>query len=229
MPTPPIPATSRRARLSAARAAAAGRRERRRRQLSIAAVTIALLAVAGGVTALLAARPSDRPSPTATVAAVSTLPPWHAPAPGQVPGLVAAAGLPLLAMEATDVHFHAHLDIVSNGRPVVVPADLGIGSDALSPVHTHDATGIVHIEAPGAARFTLGQLFTEWNVTLTRTCIGGLCADAGHQLLFFTNGVPYRADPTGLPLTAHEEIAIFYGPIGQPVSPPSSYPFPAGL
>lgn len=51
----------------------------------------------------------------------------------------------------------------------------------------------MHIEAPQAARFTLGQLFTEWNVQLTRSCLGSLgslCADTGHRLQFFINSAP---------------------------------------
>jgi len=63
----------------------------------------------------------------------------------------------------------------------------------LSPLHTHDASSTVHIEAPQAARFTLGQLFTEWNVQLTRSCLGSLgslCADTGHRLQFFINSAP---------------------------------------
>jgi len=227
MPTPPTPPTGRRTRLCAARALAS--RRERRRQLTIGGVTIAVLALAAGIIAVAVTRHGAAHQSPPAREGQSTLPPWPTPAPGNVPALVAAAGLPLLRIEATDVHFHAHLNIVVNGQPVPVPANIGIGARALSPLHTHDATGIVHVEAPAAARFTLGQLFTEWNVVLTRSCVGGLCADRGHQLRFFTDGTPYTGDPTGLPLTAHEEIAIVYAAVGQSISPPSSFPFPAGL
>jgi len=229
MPANPSPSSSRRGQVSAARALAA-RQARRRRQLTIAGATIVVLAVAGGITALAVARHgTSTHSTTPPGTARNTRPPWDAPAPVDVPALVVAAGLPLLQMEATDVHFHAHLDIVINGQPGPVPANIGIGVSALSPLHTHDPTGIVHIEAPAAARFTLGELFTEWNVSLSRACVGGLCADGPHQLRFFTDGSPYTGDPTQLALTAHEEIAIIYAATGQPVTPPSSYPFPVGL
>jgi hypothetical protein len=157
------------------------------------------------------------------------VPPWPAPAPGEVPALVAAAGLPLLQKEATDAHLHAHLDILVDGRAVPVPAEIGIGAQALSPLHTHDATGVVHIEAPHAERFTVGQLFNERNVRLSRSCLGGLRADRGHQLRTFSNGAPVSGDPAQLASAAHEEIAIVYAPIDHPVTPPSSDPFPAAL
>ena len=39
----------------------------------------------------------------------------------------------------------------------------------ISPLHTHAVTGILHTESSTAKYNTLGQLFTEWNVKLTRT------------------------------------------------------------
>ena len=209
------------------------RQERRRRRLTIAGVTVGVLALIGGVTALTvyggaSSTPAATP-PTATPDSASTsVPPWPAPAPEQVPSLVSAAGLSLAQMETLDVHYHSHLDISDEGRPVLVPGQIWIGASALSPLHTHDPTGIVHVEAPSAARFTLGQVFTEWNVRLGSNCVGGLCADAGHQLRFFGNGAIYTGDPTQLVLTPHEEIAIVYAPVGAHLAPPSSYPFPAG-
>lgn len=106
--------------------------------------------------------------PTATATALV----WAAPAPAQVAAAVRAAGLPLLSMEATDVHFHAHLDIIVDGQQVAVPAEVGIaGQSAISSMHTHDSTGIIHIESPTDATFTLGQFFTEWQIPLSATCV----------------------------------------------------------
>jgi len=229
MPAQPPSSSSRRERAAAARAEAA-RQARRRRQLTIAGATVAALAVAGGITAIaISGHGKSTPSTAPTGAAQTTLPPWDAPAPASVPALVAAAGLPLLGSEMTDVHFHAHLDVIVNGRPVVVPMNIGIGTSGLSPLHTHGPTGIVHIESGGAAQFTLGQFFTEWNVRLTSSCLGGLCADSSRQLMVFTNGRPDTGDPRAIMLGAHQEIAIEYGPRGHLPSPPSGYSFPAGL
>lgn len=140
-----------------------------------------------------------------------------------------AAGWPFLGAEMLAVHFHAHLDVIVNGSPVVVPLNLGIGVNGLSPLHTHDPTGILHIESDDATQFTFGQFFTEWNISLASSCLGGRCADSSYQLAIFTNGRPITGDPRALVLGAHQEIAIEYGPRGHLPSPPSSYPFPAGL
>jgi len=89
----------------------------------------------------------------------------------------------------------------------------------------------VHIEAPQAARFTLGQLFTEWNVQLTRSCLGSLgslCADPATGCSSSSTAHHDPGDPTQLVLPAHQEIAIIYGLTGTEVSQPASYPFPAG-
>ena len=34
----------------------------------------------------------------------------------------------------------------------------------ISPLHTHDVTGIIHTESSTHKDNTLGQLFVEWNV-----------------------------------------------------------------
>ena len=81
------------------------------------------------------------------------------------------AGLPVLNMEGAAEHFHAHLDVFVDGKPVAVPADIGFSfsstgqPNGISALHTHDESGIVHFEAPVAGdTYTLGQLLTEWGV-----------------------------------------------------------------
>ncbi len=225
----------RKARLAAAKAAAA-KAERRRRRWIITGTATGVVALAAGVTALAVfGSGSSSGTPGATTTSASSLspqtgpPPWAAPDPSQLRALVQAAGLPFLGAELLAVHFRAHLDVIGNGSSVVVPRNLGIGVNGLSPLHTHDPTGIVHIESGDATRFTLGQFFTEWNIRLTSSCLGGLCADSSHQLAVFANGRPDTSDPRALVLGAHAEIAIEYGPRGHLPAPPSSYPFPAGL
>ena len=84
---------------------------------------------------------------------------------------IRAAGLPVLNMEGAAEHFHAHLDVFVDGKPVAVPADIGFSfsstgqPNGISSLHTHDESGIVHIEAPVASDiYTLGQLLTESGV-----------------------------------------------------------------
>ena len=226
----------RKARLAAAKAAAAAKPERRRRRWIITGTATGVVALAAGVTALAVfGSGSSSGTPGATTTSASSLspqtgpPPWAAPEPSQVPALVQSAGLPFLGAEMLAVHFHAHLDVIVNGSPVMVPMNLGVGVNGLSPLHTHDPTGIVHIESGETTQFTVGQFFTEWNVRLTSNCLGGLCADSGHKLAVFTNGKLDTGDPTAVLLGAHQEIAIEYGPRGHLPAPPASSAFPAGL
>jgi hypothetical protein len=74
------------------------------------------------------------------------------------PGRIKASGLDVLSAEGAAEHFHAHLDIFVDGKPVAVPADIGFsfapdGKPAgISALHTHDESGIIHIEARSLAR-----------------------------------------------------------------------------
>src|SRR5438132_7158269 len=103
--------------------------------------------------------------------------PWLA----EIPNLLArlkAINLPALYEEGNVLHIHQHLDIFVNGKPVTVPADIGINYIAkfISPLHTHDAAGIIHVESDEVRDFTLGQFFDVWGVRFTKDCIGGYCA-----------------------------------------------------
>lgn len=158
-----------------------------------------------------------------------TPPPWDAPA--DAVRFIQDAGLPPLEAETTVVHYHAHLDVIVDGKAVTVPALIGIDEQArrISPLHTHTPDGILHIEAPGQDTFTLGQLFTEWNVRLTPECLGSFCAGNGKGLRLYVDGKLRAGDPTSLVLSAHQELALVYVEAAAQPQVPSSYDFPQGL
>jgi hypothetical protein len=155
-------------------------------------------------------------------------PPWSANAT-QLRARLASIGLVPKRMEGEVLHTHEHLDLFVDGRPVTVPANIGINTTQgfLSPLHTHDASGIIHVESPVLAIFTLGQVFDVWGVALSRSCLGGACQPAGEPLAAFVNGHSYGGNPRDIVLAAHEEICICVGSL--PSSIPSSYAFPPGL
>jgi hypothetical protein len=132
--------------------------------------------------------------------------------PDDTAAAVRAAGLVLLGSEQLAVHYHARLRVEVDGRDVEVPAHIGIGTEGLSELHTHDTTGIIHIESAEDVPFTLGQFMTEWDVALTPTCLGDRCADAGHALTVTVDDEPYRGNPAEIVLGASMEIGITYGP-----------------
>jgi hypothetical protein len=156
---------------------------------------------------------------------------WAAPA--DTDAAVKAAGLSMLTAEGTAEHIHIHLDVWSNGQKVTVPALVGIneGAQTISPLHTHDTSGVVHIESPEVKDFTLGQFTTEWGVPISSTQFGADKTDADHTLKIYVNGKEYTGDPSKLVFHAHDEIAIVYGTAAQnaAVQIPSSYTWPSGL
>lgn len=197
-----------------------------------ARATLAVLAA----TALLAAgcsnadgqSPQHAASPAPGLRAAQL--PWDRPANQQA--RVRAAGLSLTSHETLAVHYHAHLDVFVNGRPVPVPAGLGInagpngelpehGAPGIAPLHTHDTSGIVHIEAPSDMTFTLGQVFDEWGILLTRSQAG-----AYSPVKVYVDGRQHGGNPGAIVLTPHEEIAVVAGKGN--VQVPSSYQFPPG-
>ena len=139
-----------------------------------------------------------------------------------------AIGLPALEAEGTVVHTHEHLDIIVNGRHLMVPAGIGIheAQAFIAPIHTHDTTGILHVESDEVRSFTLGQVFDIWGVRFTASCLGAYCVDEGHMLRIFVNGLDMPGDPRSIELEQHQEIAIVYDVKGARVTVPSSYRFP---
>jgi hypothetical protein len=234
-------AERKRERVEAAKVALA-RAQRRRRNLRlalasaaavalIAAVTVAVVVLRGSKTAPPSAAGTTAAATSAAPTAVpgrASAPPW--PAPANPSHLVAAAGLPMLGEEGTALHIHTHLDVIVDGEPVAVPAQIGIDESTrqISPLHTHDTTGVIHIESPTQTQFTLGQFFTEWQVSLSATNIGGLTADQTRLFKTYINGKPYTGNPVGIVLTAHDEIALVYGTADQQNNPPAGYTFPSG-
>ena len=160
-----------------------------------------------------------------------TPPPWNADDGSSLKARLAAIGLKPLSAEGTVVHIHQHLDVFVNGARVTVPPLIGISTAQgfISDLHTHDATGIIHVESATASSYSLGQVFAVWGVPLSASQIGSLKAGGGKQLKAWVNGKPFPHDPARIVLDAHQEIVIAYGtPAQMPKTVPSSYAFPAG-
>lgn len=149
--------------------------------------------------------------------------------PDNLPAVMAALKLPIA--DPAVLHHHDHLDIYVNGKKTVVPANIGLSQEAEVPLHTHDTSGIMHVESSSQTlKPTLGEFFDGWGLYLSRACIGGDCANGAKRLWVFVDGKAYDGDPTQIPLSQHEEIVIGYGTRAQLPRPiPKSYRFPQGL
>jgi hypothetical protein len=156
-------------------------------------------------------------------------PPW--PAPSDVAARVKAAGLSLLTEEGSALHTHQHLTITVDGKSVAVPAEIGIdvAHRGISAIHTHDPSGIIHVESPTVRTFRLGQVFTEWDVRLGQGAIGPYVdGQDGAKVAVFVAGERVTADPRRIALTEHEDIAVVVTHGGAAPAAPPAFAWPAG-
>jgi hypothetical protein len=219
-------------RRQAARAKAAAdreeqqRRARRTRTLLAAAITVAVLAATAGVWAVIG---SLAPPAAAPSGGSSSAPPWAAPT--DVQARARAAGLSLLGSEGSALHIHQHLTVTVDGKPVAVPANIGIDTagQRLSPLHTHDDSGILHVESPTVQPFRLGQFFTEWGVRLAASTIGPYVNGRnGTMVTVFVNGSRYSGPLPSLALSSKEDIAIIVTHHGSTPVAPRAFTWPSG-
>ena len=63
---------------------------------------------------------------------------------------------------ATKFHIHPHVKIEINGADQIVPANTGVKPTCMNSIHTHDASGILHVESPVKKDFTVGDFFAVW-------------------------------------------------------------------
>jgi hypothetical protein len=87
----------------------------------------------------------------------------------------------------------------------------------ISPLHTHDLSGILHTETKTPSPNQLGQAFTEWAVRLTNDCVGGYCKP-DIPIKIYVDGKVDTGDPTQIELSDKREIAIVIG------TPPATIP-----
>ena len=68
-------------------------------------------------------------------------------------------------LSRSGLHWHPELAIFVNGEKIEIPANLGIGA-VHNPMHTHDSSGVIHLEFQGVVRkddLKLGRFFEVWN------------------------------------------------------------------
>jgi hypothetical protein len=117
------------------------------------------------------------------------------------------------AMEATTFHIHQHLAVFNHGKPVPVPEDVGRPlAGCFYWLHTHTPDGIIHVEAPAAKSYTLGDFFAIWGQPLTATNVAGATLKKGEKLTVWVNGSRVTTDPAKIELANHTDITIDVGP-----------------
>ncbi len=86
------------------------------------------------------------------------------------------------------LHIHQNLKIIINGEEQIIPPNIGIAPGIMRPVHTHDATGQLHVEGPCVRDFTIGDFFKIWGKEFNSQCIFDKCTDKG-ELTVTVNGI----------------------------------------
>lgn len=138
-------------------------------------------------------------------------------------------GLPVAGvncLKTEDYHIHAHLAIFKNGQQLSIPPNIGLQGCAYE-LHTHDASGIIHVETSVYKRFTLAQFFAVWGQPFSRENIAGL---TGTQIKVFTNDdgvlIEQKGELTDIEITPHRSFII---EVGEPFSPFPFYIWSADL
>ncbi len=117
-------------------------------------------------------------------------------------------------------HVHAHLAIFKDGKWLALPKNVGILSQCNYEMHTHDQTGIIHIEAPAFKTFTLGQFFDIWGQPLTSTNVAGVTGTVVAYINDNGDSRRYMGDLRNIELTSLRDITL---QIGTPVSTLATY------
>lgn len=174
----------------------------------IIAIISALVVVALGVTIYLLSLPG---SSTA-----------HSDNPNYPP----VDGIACQSSEQLAYHIHVHLTMYVNGQPFALPAQIGIASDQSCYywLHTHDSTGVIHIESPTQKTYTLGEFFQEWSTRFPQIQYPTeLDSTTGWQV--YVNGKPFTGDFHNIKLEEHKLITLAYNSPG--IKPDTTYPWQA--
>jgi hypothetical protein len=155
-------------------------------------------------------------------------------------------GIPCDALQQTQVHYHAAIQIVYGGVVHPIPADIGISGNPSAPtcyywLHVHAANpDTIHIESPKNRTFTLGDFFAVWSKwsgikqPLDATHVSTLTLTPDQKLVIYVDNQDdkkgpqlYTGDPNKIVLAAHEVITLEITS-GTP-TPPPAFSFAVGL
>jgi hypothetical protein len=169
--------------------------------------------------------------------------------PVTVPTVHGSTGnIPCDRLEATQVHYHAAIQILDNGTLHPIPGGIGIQGGETAPtcfywLHVHSANqDVIHIESPATRTFTLGDFFKVWDTystynggphePLTSAQVSTLTLSTGQQVFVYVDlqdgkgAKLFDGDPNSIELKSHEVITI---EIAGTATPPPAFTFTTGL
>lgn len=124
--------------------------------------------------------------------------------------------------EQLNYHIHAHISIYINGNAVQIPGNIGIANDGscFYWLHTHDTSGIIHIESPTKKIYTLGQFSQLWGQRFSELQYP-IELDQNTDWQVYVNGKAYKGDFHSIPLEAHTLVTLAYNSPG--ITPDTTY------
>ena len=166
---------------------------------------------------------------------------------GHGPDNNVTGGFPCQPYMSDNYHIHVFVGLYVNGQEYAIPTGTGVvepnidsngdspsGTQCFYYSHTHDSTGVVHIEDPNGnvpdvppmdSKYVLGQWFQVWGITVSNSQFGPFSG----PVEVLTSGQQYRGggpdtdvpentltvwngDPNQIPLYSHEVIWFLVGP-----------------
>ena len=188
------------------------RAARRTRYITIGTI-LALVLVVGGVIFFATHQPASVPTST----------PGHP---------TVDASITCDAQEQLAFHIHSHLSIYVNGASVPVPAQVGIPSDnsCFYWLHTHDTSGVIHMEAPVTRSFTLGNFLDIWNDQEFRALgFPTQLALPSSDWKIYVDGTLYTGDFHDIVLKSHTLVTLAYDSPDIHPDTPKSYQWTSDL
>ena len=141
-------------------------------------------------------------------------------------------GISCRAFLDNQFHHHVHLSMFVNGEQIALPRGTGMKDPGQGNfiyhaqcaywLHTHDETGIIHIEPPNGQTFTLKQYVDIWGEPLGTN---GFANFAGTVSVYIDGVLQSGMDPNAVTFSPFEEITLV---IGTPPSWIPVYLFPPG-
>lgn len=143
----------------------------------------------------------------------------------------------LSCIETVASHSHTHLSLFVNGEQIAIPLGIGItdvreqngfaaagsANSCLYLIHTHDATGILHVEPPTkSTKLTLGQAFDLWGQPIDRNNVAGFMG----TVTAYIDRKQYTGDLRAITLDPGKQINL---QVGAPLVQPPAYILPQGL
>jgi hypothetical protein len=187
-------------------------------------IGIVVVVTSGGSSGSSSSATVGNSVPAAAEVGVQTTPPPWDPEYDHLSERLQALGLPGLNEQI--FHIHSLLHVYVNGKPVTVPANIGLKEPTgpFSPIHTHDTSGIVHMEADQEYPFTIGEFFAVWGVKFSNDQLGPYTKKGDAKLSVYVNGKKV-SDPVNYVMKDHDVISVGYGkPDSFPTNPPADFP-----